>query len=181
MPDPAWLPELVEIAQFGGDHDSYLKAVRQLFDRDFRTSSPSLDGVRVGVSSRQPSNESDSTFWHCASEDCGDSQRVPDFNRCSRIEWIRAIIEHSDDASVSRWENTRKGRCILLWFNEEYLVVIGVRRTHLVLITAYPTPSEKRKRKLRAERDGWNATNPKKADAARVEADGIHTPSALGR
>jgi len=61
---------------------------------------------------------------------------------------------------IDAWKNQRQGEIrSLLWFREEYLVVLAERtRKHdgfryVQLITAYHTPEESRKRKLRTERD----------------------------
>jgi hypothetical protein len=71
------------------------------------------------------------------------------------------VIVNADSASeIDAWENQRQGETrILLWFREEFLVVLA-RRTrkhdgfrYLQLITAYHTPENSRRKKLRAERD----------------------------
>ena len=100
-------------------------------------------------------------FWHCVSEGSDEANRTPDLRRCERIGWVRAVIVNADSASeIDSWENQRQGEPRnLLWFREEYLVVLAQRtRKHdgfqyLQLITAYHTPEKSRRKKLRTERD----------------------------
>jgi len=61
---------------------------------------------------------------------------------------------------IDSWKNDRQSEIrYLLWFREEYLVVLSERTRkqdgfqYWQLIAAYQTPEESRKRKLRAERD----------------------------
>lgn len=94
-------------------------------------------------------------FWHCVSEGgTEEKERVPDLERCKRIGWIRAIIEHSDDQCVNQWTNRRNSEtCHLLWLKEEYLIVLAQRQGYFLLKTAYCTNREHTKRRLRVERD----------------------------
>jgi hypothetical protein len=74
---------------------------------------------------------------------------------------VRAVIVNADSAcEIDSWKNERRGEIrSLLWFREEFLVVLAERTRkqdgfqYLQLITAYQTPEESRKRKLRAERN----------------------------
>ena len=94
------------------------------------------------------------TFWHCVSEGAFEPNRTPDLRRCERVPWIRPIVEHEQDATVEVWQH-RKNRDerLYLWLNEEYLVVLGIRHKHFMLITAFPTDREHTRKKLRNERD----------------------------
>jgi hypothetical protein len=64
------------------------------------------------------------------------------------------VIEHHADDRIDVWFNSRRGDTrYSLWFDEEYLVVLGERGKHWQLITAFTTDQEHRRRKLRKERD----------------------------
>lgn len=104
--------------------------------------------------------------------------------RMERIRWPRAVIEHADDSLVDVWMARRgsdKHWC--LWFREEYLVVLAERHRerdgfrYWLLVTAYDTPEEHRKKRLRAERDRWRQET---SDAAPGIRNGVGTPSTDG-
>lgn len=156
MTPPAWLPDLITLSAFDGKWNPYVEAVYDVFRRDFVASQPLLNGVNVGVR-RQPSyDQKEFTFWHCVSEGRVEADRIPDIRRCERIPWMRPIIEH--DTEVDVWEGRKNGDDRLyLWFNEQYLVVLGVRTGHYMLITAFLTDRRHTQDKLRRERD---ATRP---------------------
>ena len=81
--------------------------------------------------------------------------RVPDLKRCERVRWIPWVIEYGVALSeIDVWQNVR-GQQIntLLWYVEEYLVVLGKRSGYWLLKTAYCTENQRRIYKLRIERD----------------------------
>lgn len=83
-----------------------------------------------------------------------EDERTPDLRRCERIPWIRAIIENAHNPSVQIWSNANRGdRRTSIWFDEEYLIVLGHRKGYWQLITAFPTNRDHTVRKLRTERD----------------------------
>jgi hypothetical protein len=158
MIDPPWLPAIVVLNDHGANWHEYVDAVYDIFEQDFVHRDCLLDGVRVGVR-RQPSYQDKwFTFWHCVSEGKVEDSRTPDLRRCERISWIRAIIQNSVDGQIDQWNVAKKGdERKYLWFREDYLVVLGVRKDHYLLITAFPTNREHTRRKLRKERDEANA------------------------
>jgi hypothetical protein len=154
-----WLPALILFADYGGDWSRFINAVFAVFYRDFIQSQPQLLGKRVGCR-RDLVDGKEAGFWHCVSEGPEEEHRKPDLRRCERVPWIRPIIENVTDASVDHWTNQR-GRDTrhLLWLDEAFLVVLAERTrrqggfAYFQLITAYCTPEEQRKEKLRRERD----------------------------
>ena len=89
----------------------------------------------------------------------------PDRRRCERIGWIRALIENALDPRVRVWENERlkdRGpeRRVILWLDEEFLVVLGDRRTYWLLLTAYTTDRANRIEKLRKEWEAYKKAGP---------------------
>ncbi len=149
-----WLPQLLTLSACGGAWQEYIDAVYAVFDRDFIRTECLLRGYRVGVR-RQPSFENKwFTFWHCVSEGEVEEQRTPDLRRCERIPWIRPIIDHECDSGVDVWESKKKrDDRLYLWLYEQYLIVLGIRNDHYLLITAFPTNQNHTVRKLRNERD----------------------------
>ena len=91
-------------------------------------------------------------FWHCVSSGPDEQNRTPDIRRCERISWIRAIIENYKDALIRTWKRKKKSDLrVYIWFNENYLVVLGERRKHVQLITAFCTNRSHTIRKLKRE------------------------------
>jgi hypothetical protein len=181
--NPSWLPPLILMA----DHDhlwaNYVEAIYARFRRDFILSQPTHLGRQVGCRKKPPWGGKESGFWHCISDGKIEDDRLPDIRRCERIGWLRPIIENVSDPQIDTWENFRGSeRNLLFWFREEFLVVVGHRigreggTPYLLLLTAYLTQEESRKRKLRAERDAWR----KKMTPPASGASGVATPSTPG-
>lgn len=168
MCEEAWLPEYIELELCEGDWDKYLNQVYECFCKDFVYHKTYYKGLRVAVRKIPESKGKGYGFWHCISEGEKENERIPDLERCKRIRWIKAIIEHAENPEVEVWTNHRgKERCFLLWYKEQYLVVLANRkrkkdeRKYYLLKTAYCTMSQKRIQRLRKERDAC-----KMADAA---------------
>jgi len=104
-------------------------------------------------------------FWHLIQEGQIEEERTPDLRRCERIGWIRAVIENEADPRVKVWENERlkdrgPDRRVILWLDEEFLVVLGDRRTYWLLLTAYTTDRANRIEKLRREYEAYKQAGP---------------------
>jgi len=149
---PDWLPKLIRIDQFVGDWKRYIEEVFSVFYRDFINSQPRYAQRWVRCRRDPIMDGKEAGFWHCTSEGTDENNRIPDLRRCERIGWIRAIIENSIDKSVKIWECRKKSdHRIYLWFNEEFLVVLGDRKKHVQLITAFVTDRKHTIYKLRKE------------------------------
>ena len=149
--DPDWIPEFLE---FAGTWDTFVDKVYERFLDDLVRQQSLFLGQRVGVRRHPESWGKGHGFWHCVSEGGLEDERVPDLERCRRIGWIRAVIENADGPDVECWTNARgREMCHLLWYREEYLVVLAARNDFFLLKTAYLTDRPHTKRKLRAEAD----------------------------
>ncbi len=166
MPDPDWLPPLLRMPDYGGVWSRYVEAVYAVFRRDFIESQPKFQGCWVRVRRDPLEQGKEAGFWHCTSGGEDEAQRKPELRRMERIEWVRAIIEHSGDPTVGCWVRMHGSEARRhLWFREEFLVVLGERkrlrggRRYFQLITAFDTPQEHQKRKRRRQRDEWRSRN----------------------
>lgn len=149
--DCDWIPDLLE---FAGDWNKFVDDVYARFCDDLVRGQASYCGKRVGVRRHPESRGKGHGFWHCVSEGGLEEERTPDLERCRRVGWIRAVIENTDKAEVETWTNVRGSEtCHLLWYREEYLVVLVEREGYFMLRTAYRTDRPHTKRKLRAEAD----------------------------
>lgn len=158
---PDWLPALVLISDYNGDWDKYLAALYQFFQNDFIKSKPLFRGTSVGITKHPYSQGKVSTFWHLISEGKIEEERTPDFERCKRIRWPRAIIENHSDSVVQVWETMRgREKRILIRFifeNEDYLVVLAEHKGTILLITAYLVTWQSQKRRLQQEFERYKA------------------------
>ena len=151
--DPSWLPPLMELGDYDGNPTKYLDALYARFCDDMLSGKVRFRGVRVSVRAVPMTKGKGYGFWHCISEGENEEDRVPDFERCKRIGWIRAVIENADGPEVDCWSNRRGSEThCLLWFREEYLVVLAERKEYYLLKTGY-CPKGRRIEKLRAERN----------------------------
>jgi hypothetical protein len=153
-----WLPELIKLENFNGDWNRYIDEVFSIFYRDFIENQPKFQNKWVRCR-RDLIKGKEASFWHCTSEGPDENNRTPDIERCERIGWIKAVIEHSDSPKVDCWSRRRGEIRWLLWFNEEFLIVLGERHRkrdgfkYMQLITVYCTEEKHRKDNLRKERD----------------------------
>ncbi len=144
----AWLPPLVELADYHGDWANYEAALYEFFRADFITSAPQFDGQPVGLKRHPMIQGKKATYWHCISEGKGEADRLPDLRRCERIRWPRPCIEHGTELKI--WTEERHGEDrIHLWLETEgYLVVLAVRNGYVILWTTFVVKLEHERRKF---------------------------------
>lgn len=161
MSDPAWLPELVKFEDFEGKWEKYLPELYKIFDEDFIKSKPVFRGTTLALKRHPIIEGKEYTFWHIISEGDIENERTPDFRRCERIKWVRKIIENSEDQVIKFWENNHRGeRRFCLWFeSHDYLIVLGQRKSYILLVTAYPVTQNHTKRKLEKEYQAYLISN----------------------
>ena len=96
-------------------------------------------------------------FWHLVQEGRVEDDRTPDLRRCERLRWVRWEIENAPThPEIDDWQNNRGNETsTLLWYREEYVVVLAQRRNYWLLKTAYCTDQPHRVRLLRQERDNF--------------------------
>lgn len=173
---PSWLPFLMKLDEYSGDWPRYIDAIYSVFYRDFIQTHPMFRSRHVTCRRDPICDGKEAGFWHCTSTGADESNRTPDLRRCERIGWVRALIEHEKDTSVDVWirDSGRKGKSIQIWFNEEYLVVLGIRKNCYLLVTGYCTDRNHTIWKMQKERDCYikKLTSPE---------DDVDTPSTHGR
>ena len=152
--DPAWLPNLMMMADYGNSWDNYIAAVYGIFQADFVITQPQFEGRPVRCRRDPLYDGKEAGFWHCVQEGADEQQRTPDLRRCERIGWIRAIIENRNSPQIDHWQNDNRGESRhYLWFAEWYLIVLADRKRLFQLITAFCTDRPHTIRKLIKERD----------------------------
>ncbi len=148
-----WLPPLMLMQDYQNDWDQYLEAIYQCFYQDFVASKPYFEDRRFGLKRHPILKGKEATFWHIISEGEVESERVPDFRRCERIRWPRAVIEASKYRLTKCWKTARKGeqRIVIALEDFSYVVILADRNEYILLWTAYCVEQEHRRRKLRRE------------------------------
>ena len=150
-------PDLVSFSDFGGDWNAYEIELNRCFMAEIAAGQLNYRGWRVGCRRMPESAGRWASFWHLVSEGRVEQDRTPDLRRCERIRWVRWVIENAlTHPEVDEWENTRGTETnVLLWYREEYLVVLTRRREYWLLKTAYCTEQRGRIAKLQRERDAF--------------------------
>jgi hypothetical protein len=151
---PDWLPDVLRYSDFNGEWERFLAIVYQIFERDFKHSTPTYQGHPVIYDSRIEDGK-EAAFWHITCRDDPRTQkRELDIRRCERIPWPRPMIEHSKESTISVWKNKRKHDTrVLIWLESlDYLVVIAEKPRSMILITAYCTDIKSQRQKLIKER-----------------------------
>lgn len=151
-----------DLKHFGGDWVAYEADIYSIFVAELANGALQYEGLRVGCR-RHPETEGKwASFWHLVQEGRVEEERLPDLRRCERIRWVRWVIENAQaHADIDVWQNKRGSEVnALLWYREEYIVILGERRGYWLLRTAYCTDQNGRVAKLRKERDAFLSSNP---------------------
>jgi len=108
---PSWLPPIIELSSCSGDWSKYESTLYKIFERDFIKSKPILFGKPVFCTKDPTYKGKFFTFYHITT--CGgprEEDRTTDLRRCERIEWLKKILENTNDPSVKVWEDKRSNR-----------------------------------------------------------------------
>lgn len=137
----SWLPDLVT---YNSDWESYSVTLYNEYLRIYRNGTPITFNGKLVTAPRQPEFYGKSeSFWHII----GGKDNIPDKDRCERIGWARAIIEHAKDEEVLiLLEERGKRKTTILWLkNNDYAVILEERKKYYLLKTAYCVKPHKRK------------------------------------
>ncbi len=150
-------PDLLPFAAFGGDWAAYENELHRIFIAEIARGGLAFRGVRVNCRRLPEAAGRWASFWHLVQEGRVEDDRLPDLRLCERIRWVRWVIENAPThAEIDEWQNTRGTEVnTLLWYREEYLVILAQRQGYCLLKTAYCTEKSGRIRQLRKERDAF--------------------------
>lgn len=142
---------------FGGDWNTYEAELHRIFMLDLVQSDLQFRNKEIRCRQHPVTDGRWATFWHLTQEGPDEDERTPEFRRCERIRWIRWVIENGvGHPEIDEWQNKRGPKInTLLWYQEEYLVVLGERTNSWLLITAYCTNQRFRIGQLQRERDNY--------------------------
>ena len=139
-------PNLLTLADHGGDWEAYIDAVYESYIRDVVRQKPTFKGKPVSFKHVPATDGKGAAFWHAISEANGserEEDRIPDLRRCERISWPAYMLANvQEDGSVGPvkwWETKRNGRTrVVLWLEEEeYAMVLEERGEYYLFWTTY--------------------------------------------
>jgi len=153
------MTEPPDLLPFAGDWKAYEAELHQTFLDEIAHGELWFRNQRVNCRRHPEYAGRWASFWHLVSEGLVEDDRLPDLRRCERIRWVRWAIENSTThPEIDEWRNRRgTEKNTLLWFREEYLVILAERRGYWLLKTAYCTNESRRIRKIRKERNAFRA------------------------
>ena len=162
MPLTLKFPDLLYLEDYHGDFQKYFEAVYKVFESHFIHSKPLFLGNKV-VAKKYPLEEGKyhRTFYHITHEGDDEHNRLPDLNRMKRIRFPKFVIESCPHPELLIWKNTRGRDTRVLIFNaeENYLVVLTVRKGVHLLCTAYLVNRNHTRQKLMEEYEAYKKTN----------------------
>ena len=151
-----------DLLYFDGDWNAYERKLYLIFIEEI-SRGLQFRGLRVGCRRYPETAGRWVSFWHLLQEGRIEDARLPDLRRCERLRWVRWVIENGvEHSGISEWQN-RRGTEVntLLWYHEEYLVVLAQRPNYWLLKTAYCTEKSGRIRQLQNERDAYRVAEEK--------------------
>jgi len=150
-------PDLLPLSAFGGDWTAYEAELYRVFLDEIARAGLQFRGWPVSCRRHAEVAGRWASFWHLVQEGPAEDDRLPDLRRCERIRWVRWMIENgAAHPEIYEWQNTRGTEVnTLLWYREEYIVVLARRRDYWLLKTGYCTDRSGRIRQLRRERDAY--------------------------
>lgn len=149
---PDWLPGFLSV-----DGDNFIDGLCCKFAEDAFGAGMTYLGKRVRMRMEPKVDGRPEGFWHCVSQGGSQGPRVIDKERGKRLAWIKPVLQHLTDPRVQVWT---EGNEHVIWFREEYLIVVAERgddgdgnTSYFLLKTAYTTLTEEEKTKKRKRRD----------------------------
>ena len=156
-------PRLLLFQDFGGKWEIYETELHRIFIDEIARAGLQFRGQRVSCRHMPETAGRWASYWHLVQEGQVEEERTPDLRRCERLRWVRWVITNAaSHPEIDEWQN-RRGRetNTLLWYREEYLVVLARRGDYWLLKTAYCTDQPHRVRNLRQERDDFHRSERK--------------------
>ena len=155
---PDWLPSPLNLR---GSYDEDIRELLEVFDRDFINSdNPVVDGRRVIVNNKPDPNWQDLQLTYGLTHMItrGNGLRVMDYDRASKLPWVRAILDNYRQPEViAFWAENIKGYRLYLWLEEHDFVVIlsplvgksASLSSESIIVTAYSIDSYRNFSKIR--------------------------------
>lgn len=136
------LPKRIYLEEYKGNYQAFIDAVFAVFERDFILHKATFGTHKLRMKFHPKFQERPYTFYHMTHSGDVEEERIPDLRRCECIPWARPVVEKAEDFGLKFWEQERNGKhriCIWLETDEDdnYFVVLDVRKTYVLLWTAF--------------------------------------------
>ncbi|HDR9061242.1 hypothetical protein KDX16_24785 [Burkholderia vietnamiensis] len=135
----------------------------QIFHRDFVATQTFLNGtIWIDPKSSRKENGKEATFWHLTTRNTkviskqGNQnveviERLPDYRRSERLEWVRIIIEGHDDPRVRCFyhqeSNEKRSIRLYLWaYQHDFVVILQkLGKSSSFLVTSFYVDHERKR------------------------------------
>lgn len=155
------VPDKLFLSDYGGNYSTYIDAVYSVFEKDFIRRKAYFGSWPLQMKVHLEFQDRAYTFYHMTHKGNVENERVPDFRRCERMPWAKPTVEIlPQKGEVKCWEQTRSGKhrvCIWLEVDDgdNYFVVLDVRKTFVLLWTAFYADYPHQVRKKAKEYEEW--------------------------
>jgi hypothetical protein len=156
------LPDLILLADCGGNWETYLETVYQEFLGLYVTNRLHCGKLRLAVR-RQPEELGKyAGFWHLVSEGKVEEDRLPDLRRSERIRWPRTLAQCVASHGLYCWKQKRREgeRVLIATPAFDYVAVFAVRPDHVLLVTAFPVDRAHQQQRHRREWKSQGLASP---------------------
>lgn len=137
-----WLPDLIECEDFS-KYKEYEDMIYQIFLDDFVNQKNTFLNKRLEVTKKPLLSNKIDGFNHLI---LGHERKSPDFDRCSRIRWPKAIIDELNNNGKHKQDIKiyfKDGAYHLLLEKEKYIIVIKDKKKYMLFITGFYIPSNR--------------------------------------
>lgn len=136
------LPQVICLEDYGGDYKAYIDAIYRVFSIDFIRRKAHFGSNEIRLKFNPLFQERAYTFYHMTHEGENENERTPDLRRCERMPLARPTITKTEEYGLRFWEQERNGKHrICIWLDvddgENYFVILDVRKTYVLLWTAF--------------------------------------------
>lgn len=157
------LPELICLEDYNGNYQLFINAVYAVFERDFILHKTRFGSHQLKMKYHPKFQERPYTFYHMTHEGSIETERTPDFRRCERMPWARPTIENVEKYGIRFWEQERNGKHrVCIWLDtddgDNYFVILDVRKTFVLLWTAFYAKYSHQLKKKSKEYQAWKDT-----------------------
>jgi hypothetical protein len=154
------LPQKIYLSDFGGDYRKFIDTIYAVFYRDFIKHKSKFGSHILGLKFNPIYQDRAYTFYHMTHEGKVEDDRTPDLRRCECMTWARPVIENTEKWNLKFWRQERRGKqriCILVENSNDvdYVVILDVRSTYILLWTAYVVEYKNDKQKKEKEYQNW--------------------------
>lgn len=154
------MPAKIVYAHYGNNYNEFIDAVYDVFDNDFIKQKTSFGSHVLKLKFQPILNERAYTFYHMTHKGPDEQNRTPDIKRSEFMSWAKPTSERTSLYNLKFWEQERKGnKRICIWVevddDYDYFVVLDIRKTFLLLWTAFIGEYKHEINKKKKEYNNW--------------------------